>query len=157
MEDLGYLKVTLIFSVIGLLISVYLLYLHYQLLLTSGNYEDMITKICSSVGSSCPMLDSNKYSEIFGVPVALFGVGGFAFSAVISLTGILRNYPESLYHLLLLSSLGIAVSLYLSFLQIFYVKAECILCISAYLLNLLIFATALIRLKFQNFISRIFH
>jgi vitamin-K-epoxide reductase (warfarin-sensitive) len=140
----GILKIIIVLSILGIVLSGFLISLHYS--------EDKsicdINKIlnCSKVGAS-------KYSTLLGVPIAVLGTFGYFLLVIISLKiyirknwekkqkrtikkilfkNIIRQIIKTIFSsefLLFFSLLALAFSLYLTFAETFIIKAFCIFCL----------------------------
>lgn len=118
--------VSLVLAVVGLALSAYLTYAHYNL--------DAL--VCGT--GDCELVQTSKYSEMFGIPIAIFGVVMFT----VVITGmILRELrPETVD----LISTGILVILltavlywiYLTYLEINVIHAICQWCVASSLVTL---------------------
>ncbi len=118
-------------TLIGLGASFTSLYVHYQLL-ANPSYASFCD-VNATV--SCSQAYLSRYGSFMGVPVALFGVLWFAF--VLILASIERFSPASLKetfpaYLFVLSTIGLAVILYLGYAAFFVLKEVCILCLITY-------------------------
>src|SRR3989344_6339409 len=100
----------------GLGIMSYLTYLHY-----SG-----VQSFCDiSEEISCDVVTTSIYSEIFGIPMSLLGMGYFITALVLLWW---KWKPERYLVIFLLTLFALIPSLYLSFLEFFVIKAFCVLC-----------------------------
>ena len=113
-----------ILSLIGIFLSSYLVYIHY-------NYAYCLSP------DSCIIVNTSEYSEILGIPVAFLGVLYFAYTLVQSY---FKN-EKIKFATLLLSVVAFAYGLYLSYVQYFILKEVCIFC---ELTKVVIFAILLI-------------
>lgn len=78
----------------------------------------------------CDTVAASEYATIFGLPVALFGVG---FSLVLSATAIVwwrRGERRALYASYGLGLAGIIAVAYLTYLELFVIEAICVWCVS---------------------------
>ncbi len=120
-----------VFALGGLAASLASLYVHYQLL-SDASYRSFCD-ISATV--SCTSAYLSRYGSVLGVPVALFGVLFFAFvvlCAAIEVVGpapIKESFPGYLF---LLSTIGLAVILYLGYAAFFVLKAVCLMCLATY-------------------------
>jgi len=117
----------LILSVIGFLLSLYLTYLHY----TEGQ-----SAFCSQ-GSDCDVVRQSSYSNILGIPVALFGAVGYALIFWFTYVSIARSTRWLLLYTISLA--GFIFSAYLTYLEIFVIKAICPYCVASALIMTIIF------------------
>lgn len=84
---------------------------------------------------SCDTVLGSEYSRILGVPVAWVGTLGYGALFAISYAGLLRGeaYPGFLRLLALLSVLGVAFGLYLTYVEVALIGAVCLLCLASFL------------------------
>lgn len=124
----------LLFALIGLTSSIYLLIVHYK------NYTDpAFSSICAiSRAMNCDTVAQSTYSILFNVPLALWGIVGF----LCYLYVILLSQPKTnrqlwalIFYLGLFSSL---ISLYFGYISAIEIHSYCIFCIVCYLCHLLI-------------------
>jgi uncharacterized membrane protein len=103
-------------ALVGVGISAYLTYVHY-----AG-----IEPICAASGG-CEKVQSSKYAELAGLPVALIGLLGYL--SILAAT-LVRGEPARM----LASSLSIAglgFSVYLTYLELFEIDAICQWCVAS--------------------------
>lgn len=124
-------NIILIASIIGLIISSYLTYIHYS--------DDEI--ICVMNENNCNNVLKGEYSSLFfNLPNTIVGMIGFSMFFALSL---MKNYKE----ILILSSIAVAFVLYLAYLVFFVINSFCIWCFSVWILILIIFACSLLKNK----------
>ena len=127
-------------AIIGLLVSVYMTI--YKI--TSNDSMCIGSKDCSVVNAS-------RYSEIYGIPVAVIGLLGYA--AILAVLLLERNpgfFKQNGTMLLFgLSLTGFLFTLYLIFLEIALIKAYCPFCITSQVTMTIIFILSVIRLVRQ--------
>jgi uncharacterized membrane protein len=126
---------------LGLLDSIYLLI--YKL---TGN-----SNLCLGNGG-CHDVNFSPYSEIGGIPVALFGVAAFlAIGGILLLEARLNiareNGPLAIMGI---SLSGVAFTAYLTWLEIYVIEAICPFCVAAAIIITLIFILSIIRLLQQT-------
>jgi uncharacterized membrane protein len=113
----------IIMSLAGMVDSAYAVTLHYD------DDSDSFCNVSETV--NCDIVNTSKYSEIFGVPVAGIGFAGYLLYAVLAvylLAGITyRNLAVPA--LLLASVFGVVFSLVLTYIEFFILEAVCILCV----------------------------
>lgn len=115
-------------SAVGLVVSLYLLSVHW-------GWEPAI---CLGIGA-CEVVNTSIYSELLGIPVAL--LGALTYLALLA-TAILiwRHMYEEQACLVqfLLATIGVAFSAYLTYIEIFVLRAICPWCVlSAILITLI--------------------
>lgn len=115
-------------------VSAYLLYIHWS----------KSSALCSGFGG-CELVNSSPYSEVGGVPVALLGITGYALILLLSLWQSGTSAGTSLgiaLALLGLSLIGVLYSAYLTYVELFVIKAVCPWCVASALLITGIFAAS---------------
>ena len=98
---------------------------------------------CGDAG--CETVQLSRYADLFGVPVALYGVVGYLAMLVVALAGVQgplasRRWPTTA--LTLLAGLGMACSAYLTYLEAAVIHAWCRWCVVSALIVTAIFAVA---------------
>jgi uncharacterized membrane protein len=128
---------SLILAMLGVLDSIYLLIYKF-----SGN-----DKLCLGSGD-CATVNYSPYSEIYGIPVSLLGVIGYAaIVAVLALESRLRLLQE--YGRLAnfgMSLVGVLFSAYLTYVEAFILHAYCPFCVTSAIIITVIFIVSIIRL-----------
>jgi uncharacterized membrane protein len=115
---------TAVLAVIGIGIAGYLTYIHY-----AG-----INPICISGGGGCEKVQSSRWSELAGIPVAVLGLAGYL---AILLSLALPEEPGQLAAALL-SLVGAGFSLYLTYTELFEIHAICQWCVASAVLMVLL-------------------
>jgi len=85
-------------------------------------------------GGGCEVVQTSEYAVFLGVPVAFYGVGGFAAIFAVSLVGVQpawRDRREPTVLLVLLAGTGVAFSAYLTYLEAAVIGAWCQWCIAS--------------------------
>lgn len=125
------LRLVLVLSLVGLAVSGYLTYVHYN----------RAEGVCP-IGGGCFDVWDSEYSVIFGIPVALIGFLGYIALFGMSYLrlyypelGIAENFPT---YMLLISIVGAGFSIYLTLIEIFVIQAICDWCFSAFLVMMAI-------------------
>ena len=123
--------VALACALTGLAASGAATYTHYRLLVDPSYHS--FCDVNATV--SCTQVYASRFSTVFGIPVALFGAIAFAAAALLAIAGWLAR-PEVREtvpgYLLVLSTLSLAVVLYLGFTSFVLLKAVCLLCLTTY-------------------------
>jgi uncharacterized membrane protein len=92
--------------------------------------------------SGCNIVASSQYSNLFGIPLAQYGVLFYGILFVLAsvelviFNRILRRILQAV------SLVGVIASIYFTFLQTFFIGAFCIYCLASAVIALLIFASA---------------
>ena len=128
-------------SILGAIISGVLLIQHY---LPNANFG--VLSCDDTAISSCASVSQSPYSELFGIPVAAFGLLFYLFFIFFAL---ICDYAGDIYVRifaiigLILAAMGIGADLVLIS-TLIYIKMFCHLCATTYLINAIIFAILLI-------------
>ena len=128
---------SLILAGLGLLDSVYLIWVK-----IANRYA-----LCGPIGD-CESVNSSQYSEIYGVPIALFGAG--AYLALILLLwfesrgGGWQEYGPML--VFGISFAGVLYSAYLTYIEIAVLRAICPYCVVSAIALVLLLILAILRL-----------
>jgi uncharacterized membrane protein/protein-disulfide isomerase len=131
-------RVALVCALIGLGVSAAAAYTHYHLL-----YDPTYRSFCDvNATVSCTQVYQSRFSTFLGIPVALFGAVWFVAAALLSVAGLTarqsvrENIPGYLFAM---STIALAVVLYLGYASLFLIKAVCLLCITTYAAVIVLF------------------
>ncbi len=92
--------------------------------------------------SGCDKVLSSSYSEVFGIPVALFGVIYYFFVFSTSLFFLFGHSKKFIAAALLVTPVGLLASIWFVTLQLFIIKAICFYCMVSAFLSTTLFLTA---------------
>lgn len=104
-------------SVAGVLISAYITWTHLR----------GVAPVCMGISGGCETVQTSRYSEILGVPVAALGLAGYVgllFSALLRGEG-------GVFLGLFFALVGVFFSAYLTWLELFVIHAICQWCVSS--------------------------
>jgi uncharacterized membrane protein len=133
-------QLALILTILGLLVSIYM-----TIFKITNN-----AKMC--IGShGCSIVNSSRYSEVNGIPVAVLGVVGYAAILAVLLLERRPGFFQQNGTLIFfgLSLTGFLFTLYLIFVEVALIKAYCPFCITSQTAMTLIFIISVIRLVRQ--------
>ena len=131
-------KLILVLATLGLLASIASSYVHYRLL-TDASY----TSVCDiNTSFSCTQAYLSRYGSLWGVPVAIGGV--IFFALVLLIAGIAGRSASPARetapaYIFALSTIGLAVVLYLGWASYFVLRTFCILCAITYVAVIALF------------------
>lgn len=108
--------------------------------LTSLHYADR-PPVCAGLGS-CATVQQSAYSEMAGIPVALLGLGAYAFIAV--MLAARERWPLADTGLLAASFVGVLYSAYLTWIELAVLHAVCLWCVASAVIITLIAGLALL-------------
>ena len=133
-------RASLVLVVIGVLVSIYMTI--YKL--TSNN------KMCLGSGD-CATVNASAFSEVYGIPVGLAGVGGYL--AILALH-LLENKNQHMkanatLYIFGLALIGFLFTLYLVYVEFAILKALCPFCLTSQTAMTIIFIISVIRLVRQ--------
>jgi uncharacterized membrane protein/protein-disulfide isomerase len=124
-------RLALAFALAGLGASVAAAYVHYRLL-----YDPTYTSFCDvNATFSCTEVYQSRYSTFAGIPVAILGGAWFAAAALLATSGLVARpaVRESVPgYLFVMSTIGLAVVLYLGYASFVVLKAVCLMCLTTY-------------------------
>ncbi|HEX6872632.1 MAG TPA: vitamin K epoxide reductase family protein [Micromonosporaceae bacterium] len=120
-------------AVAGLGISVYL---------TVEHYTAAVSLACPTSGAvNCERVTSSPQSLVFGIPVALLGVGYFLVMLALVLPAAWRSARPGLRAARIgLGAAGVAFVLYLIYAELFLINAICLWCTAVHAVTVLLFA-----------------
>ncbi len=78
---------------------------------------------------NCDIVNRSEYSSVMGIPVAGFGVVGYA--VLLALATVYRSRAETPLRLLVAALAGLAFALYLTYVEGYVLETWCILCLSS--------------------------
>jgi uncharacterized membrane protein len=129
----------MILALIGILLSLYATTLHY-----GGS-----SKLCDINSTfSCDTVNKSQYSELLGIPVAILGL--IAYAIVLKAIFFRKRIQKALaftdkdlnWYVLLFVAFMFLFQLWLTFAEIFLIKAYCIVCLGSQLVTLLLLILA---------------
>ena len=121
-----------VLAVTGLCMSAYLTWVHLR----------GVAPVCLAGGGGCETVQSSRYAEILGVPVAALGLGGYA---GLLLAALLRGEAGALLGLFV-TLVSVLFSAYLTYLELFVIYAICQWCVSSAALMTAAFVFCVIRI-----------
>lgn len=133
----------LIAAIIGALDSTYLTWIKLSHNETS----------CAPGLGDCFTVNTSTYSEIYGIPVAVFGLATYLTIIAILIYEPRVNFLKENATLALfgISLIGVLYSIYLSYLEEFVLHAWCPYCILSAIVIIIIFIVSIMRLKKEDF------
>ena len=114
-------------SLVGILLSLYL---------TINYFKGSDLSYCIT-GADCDVVKKSAYSKIFGIPVSALGILGYGAIIISALTSLSKKNRWNL--LFVFSTLALAFSAYLTYVELFVIKAVCSFCVASAIIISLIF------------------
>ncbi len=107
---------------------------------------------CTPGLGDCHTVNSSKWSELWGIPIAAFGAAAYAMVILVLLLGKRSEWVSRYQNLILfgVSFTGFLYSMYLTFLEIFVIRAICQWCMLSALTVTVIMIATITRLKSQT-------
>lgn len=127
-------RIIFLLSIAGIFVSLYLL----------KAYTSQSSFACLT-GEGCQIVKNSPYAYPFGIPMPAIGLAGFSIITALSFL-ITLNHKFNKYFiaaLLAVSSLGLLLVIYLTSLEIWVIKAFCSWCLTAALIQTIIFLLAI--------------
>jgi uncharacterized membrane protein len=133
MSDRALARAMLVLALAGAAIAGYLTWVHY-----AG-----IEPFCAGGGGACERVQTSRYAELGGVPVALLGLVGY-----LAIAGALTLAPASAARpaVAFLALAGTGFSAYLTYLELFEIDAICQWCVASAIVMGLLAVLAVTRL-----------
>jgi len=106
------------------------------------------TPVCIGFGG-CDFVQASRFSELFGLPVALWGLGAYLVLAGLGIAGLLPGLQNALW--LRTATFGLALagwlfSMYLTAVEAFVLQAWCVWCVTSAVIISVLAAVCGIRL-----------
>ena len=120
----------LVLAVIGLGIASYLTVVHY----------DGGSPVCA-ISHGCETVQHSRYSKLAGIPVAVIGLAGY----VAILATLLARFTEAALATVAVTFVGLGFSLYLTYREIFTIKAICQWCVGSAVIMAALTVLAVVR------------
>jgi uncharacterized membrane protein len=82
----------------------------------------------------CEFVQASRYADLFGIPVALIGVAGYAVLLALGLAGLQPAFASDRRVTVLLAALasaGLVFTLYLTAIELFVLRATCRWCVAS--------------------------
>ncbi len=126
----------LVLALLGLIDTSFLIYESFQV-------EPLCSTLLANWGvASCSKVTSSQYGWIEGIPISVLGWGSYLAFFHLSLQALIRR--EALHKVLIVAFLGFLFSLYLIFVQAFFLETWCFFCLISASLVSLIFLLAVV-------------
>lgn len=117
---------------LGIGVAGYLTYVHYA----------DIDPVCAGGSGGCHIVQASDYAELFGIPVAMIGLGGYlALAASLFVPG---EAGRALG--MALALVGAGFSLYLTYLELYVIDAICQWCVASAVIMVLLAALTTARM-----------
>jgi vitamin-K-epoxide reductase (warfarin-sensitive) len=111
-----------VLSLVGMVVSSISLFHHY------GSSKSSFCDFGNTF--NCDMVNRSIYSTVFGIPVALIGILGYAL--LLGLATVYRDKKDGAMMLLVASVAGLGFAIYLTYIEGFVLGVWCILCLSSF-------------------------
>ena len=130
-------------AVAGIVLSFELTHIHYKV-----NTDPEFSSFCN-IGEAvnCETVAASSYSQVFGVPISVWGLFAYGVLLVLALAGTRRDdegTPLGLpLFLLAWGAAGLAATLVLAYISFTLIASFCLLCAALYAVNLVVFGLAI--------------
>jgi uncharacterized membrane protein len=114
--------------------------------LTVDHYTASVSLVCSDSGTiNCAKVTTSEYSKLFGVPLPVLGLAGFAVMGALNLPAAWRSRSQLVRGgRLAASAAAVVFVLYLVWVELFRLDAICLWCTVLHVLTLALFAVIVI-------------
>lgn len=137
-------KNVIVISTIGMILSI--IGIADSLYLTIAHYSEKVTLACPDTGIiNCAKVTTSSYSEVFGIPIALFGLIFFV-GMLAAQSPYLWNSGSKIIRngRVLYSITGILAIFWLVYVELHKLHAICLYCTGVHALTFLLFVTTII-------------
>ena len=133
-------RISIALALLGLAVSIYMTIFK----LTDNE------KMCIGNGG-CSKVNSSVYAEVYGIPVAVFGVGGYAVIAALLFMENRNKFLKQNGTMLVfgLALIGFLFTLYLIYVELALIHALCPFCVTSQITMTILFILSIIRLARQ--------
>ena len=107
-------------------------------------------RMCLGNGG-CSKVNSSAYAEVYGIPVAIIGIGGYAVIAALTFMEDRNPFLKQNGTMLVfgLALIGFLFTLYLIYVELALIKALCPFCVTSQITMTILFIISIIRLARQ--------
>jgi len=107
-------------------------------------------RMCLGNGG-CSKVNSSVYAEVYGIPVAIIGIGGYAVIAALTFMEDRNPFLKQNGTMLVfgLALIGFLFTLYLIYVELALIKALCPFCVTSQITMTILFIISIIRLARQ--------
>lgn len=136
----SYRQAIAVLALVGVFVALYL-WLH---------RIGVVGHLTCGVDGGCGVVQTSRYAEFLGLPVAFYGVVGYTVLLGASLAGLhprLLDEQSVTLALALFATLGFAFTLYLKYLELFVIHAVCRWCVASAVVMTAIWVIALLALR----------
>lgn len=133
-------RLTFVFSLLGLLVASFLFY----------EYTFSSSVICL-IGTGCNVVRLSSYSSFLGVSIPILGVVFYLAMAGLAVVRPHAFFSKKLFRLQLLGALvGVGFGIYLTFLEVFVIKAICFWCALSFIISLAVLLSVILGYEKRN-------
>ncbi len=130
-------RLTFILSLLGLGVASFLFY----------EYTFSSSVICL-IGSGCDVVRSSAYSSFSGISIPILGIVFYLAMAVLSVVRSHSFFEKIVFKLqLLIAEVGVGFGVYLTFLEVFVIKAICFWCALSFIISLAVLLSVILSRK----------
>ncbi|HUI89864.1 MAG TPA: vitamin K epoxide reductase family protein [Anaerolineales bacterium] len=133
-------RISIALTLLGLAVSVYM---------TVFKLTDN-ARMCLGNGG-CSKVNSSAYAEVYGIPVAAIGIGGYAVIAALLMTEKRSEFFQQNGTMLVfgLALIGFLFTLYLIYVELALIHALCPFCVTSQITMTILFIFSIVRLARQ--------
>ena len=125
-----FLRISFIFVLLGILLSSYATYHHYQVK-SSQKATGALCNINSAI--DCDKVAQSSYSEVLGIPLGIWGISFFlSLLVILFLLHVKSQKIDLLRTYSIFVMVGFLSSIILAFISFFIIKSICVVCLGVY-------------------------
>lgn len=135
-------RLVFIFSLLGLLVAAFLFY----------EYNVSGSIVCPT-GAGCDIVRASSYSRFLGISIPVWGIAFYLGMAILSVVASQKTFAKIVWKLQLLGAVaGVGFGVYLSYLEVFVIRAICFWCVLSFIISVAILLSVLLVRK-KNYVN----
>ncbi|MBU1031674.1 vitamin K epoxide reductase family protein [Patescibacteria group bacterium] len=130
-------RLVFIFSLLGLAVAAFLFYEY-----TYAN------SVYCLVGTGCNIIRNSPYANFLGISIPAWGIVFYLIMAILALLRSHSSENQFLFRMqILAATVGVGFGIYLTYLELFAIKAVCFWCVLSFIISILLLLSVILGKK----------